>query len=101
MALGERRSRESPRESTTGLRSRIPGNFRGGGRGGCGGGGRGSPTQKKGGNKYQGLGYDPGCRSVQGLPRDLRSPSAKFELGLPMIITSLLTKFHQNPASSL
>ena len=24
-----------------------------------------------------------------------------FELGLPMIITSLLTKFHQNPTSSL
>ena len=24
----------------------------------------------------------------------------KFELGLPMIITSLLTKFHQNPSSS-
>ena len=25
----------------------------------------------------------------------------KFELGLPMIITSVLTKFHQNPTSSL
>ena len=45
-------------------------------RGGGGGGGRGSPTQKIGGNVYQGLGYDPGCRRVQGFPRDLRSPSA-------------------------
>ena len=27
--------------------------------------------------------------------------TTNFELGLPMIITSLLTKFHQNPTSSL
>ena len=44
---------------------------------------------------------NPTCTLWETLIQILIRITPNFELGLPMIITSLLTKFHQNPTSSL